>query len=166
MKNKENKESKIISKTSNLDEHQEQVLLKIERNCCWFAFWGLLIIMAIQMLMGFGREDGFKNLAGEWIIFMCMALYLVIACAKNGIWDRRLKQNTTTNLVCSAVTGVVVAIFNFVMVFKNVPDKLIGSMVAGVFMGCFTFVLVFVSLEIVMRTCAKRQKKLEEEPVE
>lgn len=166
MKNKENKENNIISKTSNLDEHQEQVLLKIERNCCWFAFWGLLIVMAIQMLMGFGQEDSIKNLAGEWIIFMCMALYLVFACIKNGIWDRRLKQNTITNLVCSALAGIAMAIFNFVMICKTLPDRLMVSLKAGAFMGCFTFVVVFVLLEIVMKVCAKKQKKLEEEPVE
>ena len=29
-------------KKSNLDEMQEQELLKIEHNGCWLAFWGLL----------------------------------------------------------------------------------------------------------------------------
>ena len=29
-------------KKSNLDEIQEQELLKIEHNGCWLAFWGLL----------------------------------------------------------------------------------------------------------------------------
>ncbi|MDD7312724.1 MAG: hypothetical protein PUH78_09820 [Clostridia bacterium] len=27
---------------NNLDERQEQTLLRIERNGCWFAFWALL----------------------------------------------------------------------------------------------------------------------------
>ena len=38
-------------KKSNLDEMQEQAMLKIEHNGCWFAFWGLLAAMGIQMLL-------------------------------------------------------------------------------------------------------------------
>ena len=33
-------------KKNNLDEMQEQELLKIEHNGCWLAFWGLLAVMA------------------------------------------------------------------------------------------------------------------------
>ena len=61
---------------SNLDERQELKLLKIEHNGCWIAFWGLLIAMAIQMIVG---NDSIKNLAGEWVVFMSLALYLSIA---------------------------------------------------------------------------------------
>ena len=31
-----------MKKNSNLDERQEQTLLRIEHNGCWLAFWGLL----------------------------------------------------------------------------------------------------------------------------
>ena len=37
---------------NNLDERQELKLLKIEHNGCWFAFWGLLIAIAIQLVAG------------------------------------------------------------------------------------------------------------------
>ena len=36
------------NKKSNLDERQEQGLLKIEHNGCWLAFWGLLIAMLFR----------------------------------------------------------------------------------------------------------------------
>ena len=62
-------------KKSNLDEMQEQELLKIEHNGCWLAFWGLLAVMAIQMVMGVPGTQ----MLGEWIVFMVLALYLVIA---------------------------------------------------------------------------------------
>lgn len=39
----------IVMKKNNLDEMQEQELLKIEHNGCWLAFWGLLAVMAVQM---------------------------------------------------------------------------------------------------------------------
>ena len=56
-------------KQNKLDEMQEQALLKIEHNGCWFAFWGLLVMMAAEALLGFGV----KTMAGEWIIFMALA---------------------------------------------------------------------------------------------
>ena len=64
---------KIRKMKSNLDERQELKLLKIEHNGCWIAFWGLLIVMAIQMIVG---NDSIKNLAGEWAVFMSLAFYL------------------------------------------------------------------------------------------
>ena len=36
-------------KKNNLDEMQEQELLKIEHNGCWLAFWGMLAVMAIMI---------------------------------------------------------------------------------------------------------------------
>ena len=76
-------------KKSNLDEMQEQELLKIEHKGCWLAFWGLLAAMAIQMVM---RVPG-RQVLGEWIVFMVLCLYLCIACLRKGIWDRHLKAN-------------------------------------------------------------------------
>ena len=99
---------------NNLDERQELKLLKIEHNGCWFAFWGLLTAMLIQMFLGNGSP---KNLAGEWIVFMCLALYLCISCIKNGIWDRRLAPDGKTNffasIVAAVVFGVVFAAINY-----------------------------------------------------
>ena len=81
-----------MKKTENkLDEMQEQRLLHIERNGCWFAFWALLISIFVQMFI-FGPGN-FKEIAGEWIVFMILAIYLSAACLKNGIWDRRLKPD-------------------------------------------------------------------------
>ena len=68
---------KIRKMKSNLDERQELKLLKIEHNGCWIAFWGLLIVMAIQMIVG---NDSIKNLAGEGAVLMSLAFYLLVAC--------------------------------------------------------------------------------------
>ena len=39
-------------KKSNLDEMQEQKLLKIEHNGFWFAFFGLFAAIMIQLALG------------------------------------------------------------------------------------------------------------------
>ena len=99
-------------KPSKLDEMQEQKLLHIEKNGCWLAFWMLLIAMAVQMMIsGMGN---FRGIAGEWIVFMCLALYLVIDCMRNGIWDRRMEPDAKTNfkvsLLASVITGIIFGI--------------------------------------------------------
>lgn len=58
-----------------LDEMQEMKLRGIEQNGCWFVFWALLAAMMIQLAMG----AEMKQLVGEWIMFMCLALYLRFA---------------------------------------------------------------------------------------
>ena len=90
-------------KKNNLDERQEQTLLKIEHNGCWFAFWGLLAAILIQTV--FINAD-YKSVAGEWIVFMILCIYIAVACLKNGIWDRSLKPNTSTNFIVSLIAGI------------------------------------------------------------
>lgn len=151
-----------MSRKNNLDERQEQALLRIEHNGCWLAFWGLLIAMAVQMIMN-GAEQSY-TVAGEWVVFMVLAIYMVGACLKNGIWDRRLKPNTTTNLVVSLIAGVATGVFNAIMIVCKYPDKPVASIAAGIFMSVFVFVPCFVLLQISVKILKKKQQKLEEEP--
>ena len=59
-----------------LDEMQEQRMLKIEHNGCWLAFWGLLVMLLIQEFV-YGAGN-WRYMAGEWIVFMCLALYMLV----------------------------------------------------------------------------------------
>ena len=144
-------------KKSNLDEMQEQELLKIEHYGCWMAFWGLLAVMAVQMVM---RVPG-RQMLGEWIVFMVLALYLVIACLRKGIWDRHLKANRKTNLIVSLLaavaTGILVTLSN-----PYLSEPLDYVLVAGI-SGGFTFLLCFAALSISMKLYKKRREKLEQE---
>ena len=146
---------------NNLDEMQEQELLKIEHNGCWLAFWGLLIAMIVQCF-AYGSMD-FRTLAGEWIMFMVLSLYLAFACARRGIWDRKLAMNARTNLVISAIAGIVMGIFNAVMIFRNY-QKPVGTIVAAAVTAFITFTLCFVILTIMMKQTEKRKAAMEAEP--
>ena len=108
---------KIRKMKSNLDERQELKLLKIEHNGCWIAFWGLLIVMAIQMIVG---NDSIKNLAGEGAVLMSLAFYLLVACIRNGIWDRRLKPNL---LVVGCFMDITPAVLIFTPIFLPVVQS-------------------------------------------
>ena len=144
-------------KKNNLDEMQEQELLKIEHNGCCLAFWGLLVVMAVQMVM---RVPG-RQMLGEWIVFMALSLYIAIACLRKGIWDRRLKANRKTNLIISllagAAAGILITVSN-----PYLSEPLDYVLVAGI-SGGFTFLLCFAALSISMKLYKKRREKLEQE---
>lgn len=148
---------------NNLDEMQEQELLKIEHNGCWLAFWGLMIAMAVQIItVGYGD---FRVFAGEFVVFMVLAVYIAIACARRGIWDRRIPMNTRANLMVSAIAAIAAGVFNALTIFKNYK-KPVGSIAAALITATITFVLCFAALTFTMKQTEKRQKKLDEEPAD
>ena len=146
---------------NNLDEMQEQELLKIEHNGCWLVFWLLLIAIVVQSIVFENME--FKTVAGEWVVFMVLALYLGIACARKGIWDRHIPMNTKTNLIISLIASLAVGVFNFVMVFKNF-QKPIGALAASVITVVIAFVLCIAALTLTMKKKQKKKQELEAEP--
>ena len=146
-------------KKSNLDEMQEQQLLKIEHNGYWFCYTGLLVAIAVQTIL----SDDWKTVAGEWVVFMLANLYVMIGCMRAGIWDRRLRADAKTNLVISLVAGLVMATIWFFVIERrsgNVRISLVGA--------AFTFVLVavlcFAALQLSAAVMKKRQAKLNAEP--
>ena len=149
---------------SNLDEMQEQKLLRIEHNGFWFAFWGLLAAMLIQQVLT-PSAMAFRTIAGEWIIFMVIALYVAVACARSGIWSRRLKMNAKTNLAASLIAGAVLIVFSFLVVWTNFRSWQ-GSLAAGVIAGVCGFLLCFAALQATARYTRRRIARLEAEPEE
>lgn len=143
---------------NNLDERQEQTLLRIEHNGFWITFFGLFISIIAQTFI-FGYD--IKTMAGELVLLMISSIYVVIACLKNGIWDRRLKANTGTNLIISIIAGLVPGALMFYRVYSDFPDKLYGSLAAGAFAAVFTFALCFAALSISAHAYKKRLEKLE-----
>lgn len=145
-------------KKSNLDEMQEQALLRIEHTACWLAFWGLLAAMAIQGILG----AGIRELAGEWIVFMGLCLYLLVSCLRCGIWDRTLKANRKTNLIVSLIAGAAVGVFDAVLFLRydmQWPDLALIAVIPAV----ITFVLCFAALTVSAAIYKKRREKLDRE---
>ena len=148
-------------KKSNLDEMQEQQLLKIEHNGYWFCFTGLLVAMAVQLIL----NDDWKLVAGEWIVFMLANFYVMFSCMRAGIWDRRLKANTRTNLVISLVAGLVTAAIWFFVIERRAGNAKI-SLGGAAFTFVIVAVLCFIALQISAAAMKKRQAKLNAEPAD
>lgn len=143
-----------------LDEMQEQKMLQIEHNGCWLAFWGLIVAMVVQMIL-YGRENN-GMVAGEWIVFMCLAWYIAIACIRNGIWDRRLKPTSGVNLCASAVAGIAVGVFHAVESYREY-HAFWGSVAVGVFMLALIFTVCYAGLTVWLFLYKKRTDSLENE---
>lgn len=143
---------------NNLDEMQEQKLLKIEHHGAWLAFWGLLIAMIVQVMIG--GEDLLRNVAGEWLVFMCLAIYMLVACMKNGIWDRKLKPNAKTNLFVSLVGGLICGIVFSISSYVQYQNLLV-SLGTGAFLLILVFALTFLVLTIMATIHNKRAAKIE-----
>ncbi len=145
---------------SNLDEMQEQKLLAIEHNGCWLAFWGLLAAIIVQLFV-FGPENS-RYLAGEWVVFMALAVYLSEACLRNGIWDRRLKADRKTNLIASLVAAAAAGLVSGAVVLARYHS--VSGAVAS-FVICFVAVSAacYLLLSLSARSYKKTLAKLEDE---
>lgn len=142
--------------TSNLDEMQEQKLLKIEHTGCWLAFWGLLSAILLQTVFFNDRTA----MLGEYCVFMVLAAYLLFACIKNGIWDRKLRPSLKTNVICSASAGLVSGGVIFVHTFlnyRNLPSSFLSA--ALVFLS--TFVLCIIALSAFAKIYQRKIEKIE-----
>ena len=150
-------------KRTNLDEQQEQTLLKIEHNGCWLAFWGLLAAILVQQLL-FGFEV--RTIAGEWLLFMVLALYLAIDCVRHGIWDRHLKADPKTNLLASLIAAAAFFVFMLVLLRMRFPGKPQGAAAGAAIAAVCVFIACMALLQGMTAVYKKRLTALEEEPEE
>lgn len=93
----------LYSKKNRLDEMQEQTMRKIESHGFWLLWGSLLAAWIVQTV--FGAVD---KAAGEWVVFMIGCIYMVVACLRNGLWDRHLSDKAPANAVYSLVAAVAV----------------------------------------------------------
>lgn len=145
-------------KKNNLDEMQEQKMLKIEHNGFWIAFWGLTAVIVVQALLG-GYLD---HIMGEVAILAVLCFYTVFGCLKHGIWDRKLKPDRKTNLMVSLASGAFIGIFYWIRLgkwFTNSMYLLITAFGAALAI----FLLTFGLLSLCSHFYRKRRSKLDQE---
>ncbi|WP_294376636.1 DUF6773 family protein [uncultured Clostridium sp.] len=147
-----------IFKKNNLDERQELKLLKIEHNGCWLAFWGVFIAILIQSVLNNATA---KDILGEVSVLICMIVYPLYGCIKNGIWDRRLQPTFKTNAIISVITGILLGVFESIVSYYKY-NEISGAIVTGVFIFVSTSILAIVLLSILSAVYKKRIKKLED----
>lgn len=142
-----------------LDERQELKLLNIEHYGCWIAYWGLVAVIFIQSALDKGNLE---HLFGELIVLLCLSIYLLVSCIKNGIWDRKSKPSVKSNLLISTIAATVSVIFWFLKSYYNYHN-FPGSIATGIFIFLSTGFLCLVVLSFFSHIYKKREEKLEKE---
>lgn len=145
-------------KKSNLDEMQEQKLLRIEHTSCWLAFWCLVAAIVIQGFLGCYLD----HILGEVFVLFIICIYMLFGCLKNGIWDRRLKPNWKTNLLCSLIASLFMGVYTYFQLIGKVEKPLYLLVTCVIDMG-FVFVLCLVALGLCSAVYKKRREKLDKE---
>ena len=145
---------KEFFKRDNLDEMQKQTLLKIESR----GFW--------RYGAAAGGADHRKSaglcpreMAAEFFIFMLGAAYSVLSDLRAGIWDRRLKPNTKTNVVVSVAGGAAVFVWGLIK-FAALGAGI--AVLQAVIMGVCTWVLCFALLQLCAALTRKRREHLDD----
>ena len=143
---------RFYSRKNMMDEMQEQTQLRIESGGCWLAFSGMLAAMVVQCVLHCTPA----SMAGEWVVFMVLCVYMLVQETRSGLWDRHLKPNLGTNLLLSLLTVVAMAVFGlFAFDFWN--------WVSALLTGIATALLVFGGLQLGMWLVKGRRKELDKE---
>ena len=128
----------LKKRAGNLDEMQDQKLLKLEECGFWILFWTLLASILIQLITG----AGMKEVIGEIIVFLIGSVYLAITTLKNGLWTRSSAPSRKGNALVSIIPAAVIGALH---VFGMIQGSGISAntlfitagVMAAAYAGCF-----------------------------
>ena len=141
----------------NLDEMQNQKLLKLEEYGFWIVFWALLLSIVVQLTAGLG----IKEVIGEIIVFLMGSVYLAITTLKNGLWTRSTVPSRKGNALVSMIPAAVIGALNIFRMIQingvsaNALFVTVGIMAAA-YAGCFAI------LEVFRASSQKRRNELDD----
>lgn len=145
---------------NNLDEMQEQKLMKLEHNTCWLAYWLLIAAILVQYIFT-GSMDA---VLGEIVVLLIMCLYLAIGCLRLGIWDRHMKANWKTSLIGSLIAGSVVGLVCLAhSLLAYGYTNFVATAFTFLFPFMFTTILTYGVLSLSVAIYRRRKEKLEQE---
>lgn len=144
---------------TNLDEQQEQKLLRIESRGFWMAYWGIMIVLFINMIF----VDNPIAIYSLWALFMLLSIIVGVSCIKEGIWDRRLDMSKKTTALLSLAGALIFAAIGIIFLLQR------RDLTYKTFIGLALFVLIlfsflYLGLRAIARMVVKQQYKLNAEP--
>lgn len=144
-----------------VDEREEMEMLRIEHGIYWLTFWALLVSIFAQLL--FLNAD-FRQLAGEWCVFMLMAVSTVASELRGGHFDYTFRPGWRAYLLYSVVAALAVSLINLVRwslagYYTHPADMLLPLLILMVSAGGITYLCLALAGTYVKH----RRKKLEEE---
>lgn len=152
---------KLFGKKQIVDERERMEMYKIEHYMFWFVFWALIVSIFVQQI--FLKAD-FSQVAGEWIVFMLMAVGTLIGDFKGGHYDYISRPGWKSYLAYS-IAGTAAYVFLIIAngMMRGWYDSAADAALVGVVSGAGIFVILYVTFVIAGAWTKKRRKKLEEE---
>ena len=133
-------------------------MLTIESRGFWLVWSLLLAVLLGEGMLGFTMRE----MAGTWVVFMIGCVYIIAACLRAGLWSRRIKNNTGTNVLLSLVGAAAIGVFTFVRMSAFDVPLAIHLACAAIAAG-FTFALTLAALLLCGAAYNKRHEELEKE---
>lgn len=135
------------TRTNNLDEMQDQKLLKMEEYGFWIMFWALAIAIVVQLIIG----STFKEVIGEIAVLFIGSIYIAVTSLKNGLWTRTSTPSMKGNAITSIVPAVLIAAIHIIKMIRsesfNTSNVLVTvAIMVAVYVACFAILEAFRAL--------------------
>ena len=132
------------TRTNNLDEMQDQKLLKMEEYGFWIMFWALAIAIVVQLIIG----STFKEVIGEIAVLFIGSIYIAVTSLKNGLWTRTSTPSMKGNAITSIVPAVLIAAIHIIKMIRsesfNTSNVLFTvAIMVAVYVACFAVLEAF-----------------------
>ena len=144
-------------RAGNLDEMQNQKLLKLEEYGFWIVFWALLVSIIVQLTAG----AGIKEVIGETVVFLIGSVYLAVTTLQNGLWTGSSVPSRKGNALVSIIPAAVIGILD---VFKMIRGNGISQSALPVTVGIMAaaYAGCFIILELFRAVSRKRRSELDD----
>ncbi len=140
----------------NLDEMQEQKLLKLEEYGFWVMFWALTAAIAVQLIAG----GTIKEAAGELIVLLIGSVYISITSLRNGIWTKKTAPTRKGNAIASLIPAIAIGALNGIKLFHNGKTDACSVMIAAA-IAAAAYLACFAVLELFRTAYNKQRAKLD-----
>ena len=139
------------------DEMQDQKMLKLEEYGFWIVFWGLAVIILVQLVTG----GTIRQIAGELAALFIGSVFITVTYLKNGLWTRNSTPTRKRNALTSIIPAALLGVIHIIKIVKNQEIKtndilITAAVVAAAYAACF------IVLELFRTVYQKRRSKLDD----
>ncbi len=139
------------------DEMQDQKMLKLEEYGFWIVFWGLAVIILVQLVTG----GTIRQIAGELAALFIGSVFITFTYLKNGLWTRNSTPTRKGNALTSIIPAVLLGVIHIIKIVKNQEIKtndilITVAVIAAAYAACFAV------LELFRAVYQKRRSRLDD----
>ncbi|MBO4471281.1 MAG: hypothetical protein J5841_05965 [Clostridia bacterium] len=145
------------AKKNNLDEMQEQKMLKLEECGFWILFFALAAAILVQLLMG----GTIRQIAGEAIVLLIGSAFYAFSSLRNGLWTRNAVPTRKGNVSAAIIAALLVGVLNMVKLLKKPDAGTNDILIAAAFVAA-AFVICYIVLELFRFVYQNRRAKLDD----